>query len=92
MTPEQEDALVNAYWKFVEEWTGRGKEFHDRYKTTGMEFGLACWKAAYAQGNTDGVAAERERAAKVCDEMNGSPWHTPTARKLAAAIRKEEKP
>lgn len=36
------------------------------------------------------VAHERERCARVCEEMNGSPWHTPTARRLAAAIRRGE--
>ena len=41
-------------------------------------------RAAYAKGAED----MKERAAKVCEDMNGSPWHTPTARKLADAIRR----
>ena len=68
-----------AFERHVLQWTGRDMAYHTTYGTTGMEFALACWQTA--------VAAERERCARLCDEMAkiAANWeHSPQDGQFAA--------
>ena len=43
------EAMRAAFDDAVERLTGRGIQYHTRYRTTGLEFAFEIWKAALAQ-------------------------------------------
>lgn len=49
-----------TYEDFVLEYTKRDMGYHERYETTGIEFGRACWERAQRE-LADGRMAEIER-------------------------------
>ena len=51
-----------TFAEFVEKWTGRDLEYHERAETTGFIFAEACWNAAL-----ECAAAEAEDVASVGD-------------------------
>lgn len=60
-----------TYEDFVLEYTKRDMGYHERYATTGIQFGRACWARAQAEmkSDLDRLRRERDEFQQQCSAM-----------------------